>query len=453
MNIVIVGDGKVGFTLADHLGKEGHDITIIDNRLHTLNETVEQLDVMGVHGNGASMDIQIEAGVAGADLLIAATSADELNMLCCLIAKNLGAKHTIARVRNPEYRTQLQMLQEQFGLSMVINPELETAREISRVIRFPNAVKVETFSKGRVELVEFRLHENMTLVGQKLLDLPKITDSKVLICAVERGGEVIIPSGSFMPKAGDKLHITGENQELVTFMRQIGDISIKVRTVMIVGGGRITYYLAKLLEDRNFQVKIIEKKLERCDELCEMFPRATIIHGDGSDTELLEAEGLEETDAFVALTNIDEENLIMSMVANYKKVPKIITKTGRFNYLSIMEKIGIDSIVNPKDSTANQIIQYVRAMQNSLNFNNIQTLYKLVDGKAEAVEFIATEDTQNLRVPLQELALKQNLLLAVIVRGNKVIIPHGRDYIEANDSVVVITNEHRLAGLNDIFNS
>jgi len=451
MNIVIVGDGKVGYTLSEQLNREGHDITIIDNNAGILNSTLDTLDVMGIHGNGASMEVQMEAGVQDADLLIAATSADELNMLCCLTGKHLGAKHTIARVRNPEYSAQLNMLKEQFGLSMVINPELEAAREISRVIKFPPALKVDTFSKGQVELIEFKLKENMPIVGKKLMDMPKLTSSKVLICAVDRGGDVIIPSGGFVLEAGDHIHITGTNHEISSFLTQIGQIKIRVRTLMVVGGGRIAYYLAKMLDLKAFQIKIIEKKRERCDELCELLPRAVIIHGDGSETDLLDSEGIENADAFVALTNMDEENLIMSMYANYKKVPKIITKTGRFNYMSIMENIGIESVVNPKMITANQIIQYVRGMQNSVGQNNIVTLHKIVDGGAEAVEFVATPDTKHLGICLDQLALKRNLLLAVIVRNNKVIIPHGQDTIELGDSVVVLTNEHKLFHLNDIF--
>jgi len=451
MDIVIVGDGKVGYTLAEQLNKEGHDITIIDNRADILNSTLEMLDVMGVRGNGASMEVQMEAGVPSADLLIAATSGDEVNMLCCLTAKMLGAKRTIARVRNPEYSTQLQMLKEPLGLSMVINPELESAREIARVVKFPPALKIETFSKGRVELIEFKLLEHMPIVGKSLMEMPQIIDSNVLICAVDRGGAVIIPRGSFVLEAGDRIHITGAARQITSFLSQIGGIHLKVRSLMLVGGGRIAYYLAKMLDVKAFRIKIIEKNRERCDELCDLLPNATIIHGDGSDIDVLESEGIEEADAFVALTNIDEENLIMSMVANEKKVPKIITKTGRFDNLSILEKLGIDTVINPKMTTANHIIQYVRAVQNSVHFNNIKTLYKIVNGKAEATEFTATSDTAHLNVRLDQLHLKRNLLLAVIVRDGKVIIPHGEDVIKEGDSVIVLTNEHKLSCLNNIF--
>jgi len=452
MNIVIIGDGKVGYSLSENLNKAGHAITIIDNNAETLNATLDMLDVMGIHGNGASLDVQMEAGVPDADLLIAATSRDELNLLCCLTAKNLGAKRTIARVRNPEYATQLKMLKEQFGLSMVINPELEAAKEIARVIRFPQALRIDTFAKGRVELVEYKLRENMPVIGKKLMDLTIVRESKVLICAVERDENVVIPDGHFVLQAGDRIHISGTNQAIADFLGHLSEMKFRVRSVMIVGGGRITYYLVKMLdENKDIQIKIIEKNRERCDELCEWMPRVTIIHGDGAELDLLEAEGMRDVDAFVALTNMDEENLIMSMMASYRKVPKVITKTGRFNYISVMEKIGIDTVVNPKLTTSNQIVQYVRAMQNSENFNHIITLYKMVDGKAEAAEFFASGDTRNLGVPLDQLRLKRNLLIAVIVRQDKVIIPHGKDCIMQGDSVVVLTNEHKLSHLNDIY--
>jgi len=451
MNIIIVGDGKVGYALADQLNQEGHSITVIDNKLDKLNNTMDQLDVIGVLGNGASLDVQIEAGVPDADLLIAATSADELNMICCFTAKSLGAKRTIARVRNPEYSAQLNLFKEQFGLSMVINPELEAAREISRVLKFPQATKVETFSKGRVELVEVKIQEDAPLVGKKLMEMPSVISAKVLICAVERCHEVIIPKGGFVLKAGDRIHVTGESRQIAAFLGQLGGLKRKLRSIMLVGGGRIAYNLVRMLDEKVFRVTIIEKSQERCDALCGLLPHASIIHGDGSDTEVLESEGIAGVDAFVALTNMDEENLIMSMVASQMSVPKIITKTGRFNNLEIMEKLGIDTVINPKMTVANQTIQYVRAVQNSVDMSNINTLHKIVNGRAEAVEFTAGEDTYNLGVPLEKLALRRNLLLALIVRGDKVIIPAGKDSIRSGDRVVVLTNEYKFVHLNDIF--
>lgn len=450
MNIVIVGDGKVGYALSEQLNREGHNITIIDNNQRALNDTMETLDVMGVHGNGASLDVQVEAGVQDADLLIAATSTDELNMLCCLMAKHLGAENTIARIRNPEYLAQLQLLKEQFGLSMVINPELEAAREISRVIKFPPALKVDTFSKGRVELVEFKLREGMPIIGKRLMDLPGRIGTKILICAVDRGGEVIIPNGGFVLETGDKIHITGESRNISAFLYSLGESSFKIRSIMIVGGGRICYYLAKMLDEKAFLIKIIEKNAERCNELCELLPSAMIIHGDGSELELLESEGIANVDAFIALTGIDEENMIMSMVASRKKVPKVVTKLNRFHFLAFAEELGADTVVSPKMTTTNQITQYVRAMQNTMG-SKVKTLHRLVNENVEALEFTALETTRHRGVPLEKLRLKKNLLVAVIVRGGKVIIPYGKDFIQTGDSVVLITNQHQLGDLNDIF--
>jgi len=450
MNIVIVGDGKVGYTLAEQLNAENHDITVIDNNAQALGHLVNTLDVMGVRGNGASRDVLIEAGVPDADLLIAATSGDEVNMLSCLMARSLGVKRTVARVRNPEYLSQHHLLREELGLSLVINPELEAAREVARVIKFPSALKVDTFCRGRVEMIEYRLPKDSEIVGKRLMDLSFKSDEKVLICAVERDGAVTIPNGSFVIRGEDKLFITGDNRGIPAFLRYLGTINFKVRTLMIVGGGKIGFYLGKiLLENRVFQVKIVERDLERCESLCERLPRATIIHGDGSDAELLESEGLDGVDAFVALTDRDEENLIMSMVAKGKKVPKIVTKISKSNYMSIAEQMNIGSVVSPKHITADQITRYVRTMQDGLG-SNITTLYKIADGRTEALEFTATGSTKNLGVTLEKLRLRQNILLAVIVRGGMVIIPKGKDYVQEGDSVVVLSLE-TLDDLNDIF--
>ncbi|MFV0399268.1 MAG: Trk system potassium transporter TrkA [Oscillospiraceae bacterium] len=328
MKIIIVGDGKVGHTLSQQLVQEGHDITVIDNNSEILDTAMESLDIIGIHGNGASVEVLKEAGVSTADLLIAATSADELNMLCCLTAKHLGVGKTIARVRNPEYRSQLQMLQNEFGLSMVINPELEAAREISRVIKFPPASRIDTFTRGQVELVEYRIPEHSLLAGMKLLELPSLSGTKVLICAVERAGAVHIPNGGFVLRAGDRIHLTGQGKEIARFLGHVDDVKFKIRTILIVGGGRIAYYLCNMLEDKYFHIKIVEKNRERAEELCELFPKVTVIHGDGADIELLEAEGLADTDAFIALTNMDEENLVTSIMADQHDIPKIITKSG-----------------------------------------------------------------------------------------------------------------------------
>ncbi len=450
MNIVIVGDGKVGYALSRELGDEGHNITIIDNNRDALENSLESLDCLGILGNGASPEVQTEAGVPTCDLLIAATSRDELNMLCCLMAKHLGAKNTIARIRNPEYNEQLQLLKAQFGLSMVINPELEAAREIARVVKFPPALKVDTFAKGRVEVIGFKLRENHPIIGKRLKELAGRFGAKVLICAVERASEIIIPDGNFQLQIGDKIHITGESPNIVSFLNSIGQDMFKIKDIMIVGGGRVGYYLATMLDDRSHQLKIIEKDPKRCSELCELFPRAVVINGDGTDLDLLESESIDKMDAFIALTGRDEENMIISMLASRKKIPKVVAKVNRFHYLSLTDDMGIDTTVNPKMSAVNQITQYVRAMNNT-HGSQIKTLTKLFDGSAEALEFVATDETNFRGIALEKLKLKKNLLVTVIVRSGKVIIPCGKDCITLGDSVMIITNKHQISGLNDIF--
>lgn len=450
MNIVIVGDGKVGYALARELSAEGHSVTIIDNNPQALQNSLDSLDVMGVLGSGANPNVQIEAGVPHTDLLIAATSLDELNMLSCLMAKHLGAKNTIARIRNPEYTEHLTMLKSQFGLSMTINPELEAAREISRVVKFPPALKVDTFSKGRVEIVSFKLRQNHPVVGRYLRDLSSKYGAKVLICAVSRNGGVIIPHGDFQLEAGDVIHITGESHNIVSFLNSIGQDMFKIKNLMVVGGDRIFYYLASMLDDRGLQIKVIEKDPQRCNQLCELFPRVVVIGGDGTDIDLLESEGLDGMDAFISLTGIDEQNMIVSMLASRKNIPKIITKVNRLSYMPLIHELGIDTIFNPKMTAVNQIMQYVRAISNT-HGGQIKALHKLFDSLAEALEFTAAEDTWHRGVPLEKLSLKKNLLIAVIVRGGKVIIPNGKDCILLGDSVIIITNKHQIDDLNDIF--
>ena len=450
MNIVIVGDGKVGYALTEQLSREGHDITVIDNDRETLNESMEALDIIGIKGNGATRSIQEEAGVPDADLLIAATSGDELNMICCLMAKHLGCHNTIARIRNPEYMQQIDMFKEEFGLSMVINPEHEAAREISRIIKFPPATKVDVFSKGQAELVEFKINADSPLVDKRIMDLLHRKNMKILICAVERSGRAYIPNGAFILRRGDSIYLAGDSNDLVRFINSVSPVTYKIRSVMIVGGGRVCYYLTQMLDNRRYEIKIIEKDHRRCEELCEWLPGVTVIHGDGSDQELLKSEGMTEADAFIALTGMDEENLIMSMLAKKSGVPKVVTKVNRFNYLDFVDELGIDSVISPKMGTAVQITQYVRAMQNSFG-SKVDTLHKLVDGKAEALEFTVGKNTRHLGKKLQEIPFRKNLLLGVIVRNRRVIIPGGQDVILQGDNVVVITNEGNYSDLNDIF--
>ncbi len=451
MKIVIIGDGKVGSALVEQLSKEGHDIVVIDNKGEVLENLGNMHDVMCIEGDGISYKTQKEAGVDECDLLIAATSRDEVNMLCCMIAKKVGAKHTIARVRNPEYADQMVYMKDELGLSMTINPERAAAREISRILRIPSALKVESFAKGRVELVEIKLKEDSLIVNEPLSSLYKKVKVKVLICTVQRGEEVFIPDGNFVLQANDKITVTASPYNIEKFFKEIGLSAPRVRSVMIAGGSRITYYLTKQLIEMGIQVKIIEINEERCYTLKDMLPSAIIIKGDCTDQNLLLSEGFEKTDAFVALTNMDEENVVLSMYADSMNISKVITKVNRIGYIDMIEKtMSNNTVISPKNITANSIIQYVRAMQNGLG-SNIETLYKIVDGKAEALEFYVRQKSKNIGVPLKDLKLKKGILVTSILRNSTLIIPGGNDTIELKDSVIVVTSNPNCKDLEDIF--
>ncbi|MBQ6059268.1 MAG: Trk system potassium transporter TrkA, partial [Clostridia bacterium] len=438
MNIVIVGDGKVGHALAEQLSSEGHDIVVIDNSPDRLKNSDTRLDVIAVQGNGVNYSVQLEAGVPKADLLVAATPSDECNMLCCLVAHKLGAKHTIARVRNPEYTQQLVLLREDLGLSMAVNPELATSKEISRILAFPSATKIETFCKGRVELCEFTIPKNSPLHGLVLSSLYGKYRLKVLICTVQRNGKVYIPQGDFMLQAGDHIGITASPAEISAFFKAVDLTREKVRNVFLVGGSRIAYYLTRQLLDMGMQVTLVECNHRRCLELCESFPRAIIIEGDGNDHELLLEEGLGEADAFVALTGNDEANILLSMFASVTGVSKTITKINRSPLLKVTDQLPLDSVVSPKSVATNHILQYVRALNNSRG-SNVETLHRLLNDQVEALEFLVTESFDRHSIPLKSLPLEKDLLVASIIRNGKVIIPGGNDTIEIGDSVVVVT--------------
>ncbi|MCI7472344.1 MAG: Trk system potassium transporter TrkA [Clostridiales bacterium] len=452
MKIIIVGDGKVGFTLAEHLSQEEHSVTVIDTNDAALRHASESLDVMCVKGNGASISALKESGVESADLLIAATSLDEVNMVCCLTAKRLGAKFTIARVRNAEYAMELSHMKQELGIDLAINPENATAVEISRLLRFPSAANIETFYRGRVELIGFRVREGDFLTDQPLsAQSSKLRELPMLLCAAERDdGQVIIPDGAFIPRVGDRLYLVGQPAGLTSFFRLLGRNIPKLHSAFILGGGRISYYLSNILLKMGMQVKIVERNPERCRHLSDMLPQALIIQGDGTDQELLEEENAGASDAFIALTDRDEDNIIISLYAMQQGVKKVVAKSNRQNYAGIAHAAGLDSVISPKLITASHILQVVRGMQNSKG-SVMNALYKICDGHAEALEFIANETTKNQGVPLKNLRLKKGILIAVLVHQGKIIIPDGSSHISSGDTVILISRNHGILDLNDIY--
>lgn len=450
MHIIIVGLGKLGITMTKQLVNEGHNITLVDINKDRLETAVNTYDVMGVWGNGATCEILEEAGAKKSKLIIAATPSDELNILCCLIANRMGTENTIARVRNPDYAAQMQFLRNELGINMIVNPEYETANEISRIIRFPSAANLDSFARGKIEMASIRIHSDNILCDLALFDLRKKVKAKVLVCAVQRDEEVFIPSGNFVIRCDDIISITGTRSELSSFMKQTGVYKHKIKNVMIIGGGRIGYYLSKLLSDTGRNIKLIEQKDERCYHLADTLPDVTVIHGDGTDQDLLEEQGLERQDALVALTGIDEENIIVSMYAESKSVNKVITKVNRHSY-SILGDLGLETVVSPQIVAGNLVTRYVRALQNSAGNSQIQTLHKMVNGKVEAVEFVVPEGAGYEDIPFKELNLLPNILIACIMRSGKIIYPGGDDVMKANDSIIVVTAGRILEDLHDIF--
>lgn len=451
MKIIIVGDGKVGATLVEHLSLEGHDIIVIDQNQKVIEQMVNSYDVMGVCGNGASYEVQLEAGVSDAQLFVAVTSSDELNILSCLMAKKAGAEHTIARVRNPDYLKQIPFFKDELGLSMIVNPELDAANEIAKVLRFPNAINIETFYRGLVDLAEVKIDEGNPLCNMQLTDIFSKFNVKILVCAVQRKNEVIIPRGDFTLKAGDRIHITAPRGVLVSFMKKLKIYKHRTKDIMIIGGGKMGYYLARqLCETGGYNIKIVEMNMERCEKLCELLPDANIIHGDGTDRATLLEQGLEGQDAFVALTTIDEENIISAMYANSLGISKTVAKVNRVSY-QVLESIGMDSAFSSKAIAANRIIGFVRALENSGEESSVQTLYKLVGGQVEALEFNINSDFPEIGVPLKDIRLKADTLIACIIRNHKVIFPGGNDCIEKDDSLVVVTKRDHISSINEIF--
>ena len=450
MQIVIIGDGKVGHKLAVQLSEEDYDIVLIDQNAGKLKEALNRLDIICITGNGADAEIQKQAEVDRSDLVIACASTDEFNMLSCLLAKRLGAKHTIARVRNPIYYQQIDLLRSDLRLSMAVNPELSAANEIARILLFPAASKVETFMKGRAELVEHVLKAGNPLAGLSLAEIDRRFKIDMLVCAVKRGNSVFIPDGDFVLQEDDRLHIAAGHHDLRSFFKSMGKKSTKVKRVMICGGGNVCFYLSRQLLQAAMQVKIIERSEEKCEYLCELLPKATVIQGDAADHDLLIEEGIGESDAVVALTGMDEENIIMSLFAKAQGVDKIIAKVNEDSRAQMVEGLGIDSIVSVKSAAADEIVNYVRAMKNSYSSANVETSYRLLGGKVEAMEFIIRKECSFTNVALKDLPTKPNHLIACIGRGRKVIIPGGDDHMEVGDSVIVVTKEHTINEFTDI---
>lgn len=446
MRIIIVGCGNVGTTLAQQLCQEGHNITVIDEKERVVKDITNTYDIMGVVGNGASFAVQTEAGVDEADLLIAVTGKDELNLLCCLIAKKAGDCHTIARVSNPVYSREIAFIKEELGLSMVINPKYAAAMEIARVLKFPSALKIDTFAKGRVELIKYEIEENSILCNMCLKDISTKLHCDILISTVERGENVIIPDGNFALQAGDDITIVASTPKSIAFFKKLKAATTRARDAIIVGGGETSYYLAVQLIAMGIEVKIIERDPKRCEELSELLPQALLICGDGTDKELLLEEGLAKIESFVTLTNFDEENIMLALYAKSVGKCKLITQVHRVAYDEIIDELGIGSVIYPKYITAEIIIHYVRAMHNSMG-SNIETLYRMNDNRVEALEFYIKDDCPLIGIPLQELNLKANILICSINHKGTIITPGGQSVISVGDTVVVVTT---TTGFNDI---
>lgn len=452
MNIIIVGCGKVGYTLAKRLNNENNNITIIDKNESVLRKAVEAFDVMGIRGNGAVFQVQQEAGIKDADILIAATDSDEVNMLCCLIAKKEGGDlSTIARIRDPEYSEEIAYLRDEFNLALAFNPELAAAKEVERLLRYPQAMNIDSFRRGKMDLMRVRIPKGSPLSGLKLHELNGRPGMDVLICAIERNGEIIIPSGNNYVKDGDLVTFIAKASKAYNFFKVCGIDYTPIKNCIIVGGGKITYYIAKYFRESGLKckLKIIDRDRNKCEELAEEFPEATIIHGDGTEENLLKQEGIAKTDAFCSLTGFDEENIMLSLYAGKLSNTKLITKINRIAFENVTDDMNLGSVIYPKLIVADTISQYVRALENSRG-SNIETLYKIADGKAEAMEFRVKEDVNITGITLKDLCLKDNVLIAAIVRKRKVITPSGNDVMLPNDRVIIITTNTGFNDLKDI---
>lgn len=449
LQIIIVGCGKVGATLTEQLSNEGHDITLIDKNPRALNALAELYDVMGIVGNGASYNIQMEAGIETADLLISVTNSDELNLLCCTVAKRVGDCAAIARVRNPDYYEEIGYLREKLGLAMVINPEMEAAREMTKVLCLPTALEINTFAHNQAEMIKIKIPQGNIMHDHSIVSLAKKISVNFLICAIERDGEVYIPSGDFVLQAGDSISFIATRADSRIFLKEIGFQTHQVKNAMIVGGGKSAYYLAKRLLASGIDVKIIERDEETCENLSVMIPEATVIHGDGSDEDLLTEEGIEQTEAFVPLTGIDEENIMLTLHAKQVSHAKVITKVNRIHFKKVINSLDLGSVIYPKYITAEAIIAYVRAKQASMD-SNIETLYHLFDSQAEAIEFRIEKESAVTNITLADIKLKKNLLVATINRNGRIFIPTGTDSIQLGDTVIIVTKHTGFNAIEDI---
>ena len=449
MNIIIVGDGKVGYTLAQFLSKDGHDITIIDKSAEALTRASETLDVMCIRGNGANVRTLLESGIENADAIIAVTGNDELNMVCCLAAKQLGAKYSIARIRDPEYTESLTMLQNKLDIDQVINPERATAQEISRLLRFPFAINIESFAHGRVEMVEFRVEPTDPIIGVPLSKLHG-KYPRIQFTAAQRNGEAIIPGGNFEIAAGDRVYATGDRESITKFFKQLGKDTQRMKSELLIGGGHISYYLAKIIAGMGVRLRMIEIKEDKCNRLSEQLDNVMIICADGTDQEVLDSESVGECGALICLTDRDEENIITGMYGARRGAKKVIVKVNRLNTLEVMEDLGIESVVSPKLTTANVILRSVRALNDSRN-SVVEKVYGMLGGKVEAYEFTALEGAPYLNIPLNRLNIKRGILVSVLVRDRKNIIPFGGDHIEAGDTVILTAKAGTVVNLEDAF--
>ncbi len=449
MDIIIVGCGKVGYTLAELLNSEDHNLVVIDEKPERVSRITDSLDAMGIVGNGIDHQTLLDAGIETADLLIAVTGDDERNLLCCVIAKKSGHCQTIARVRNPVYNEQSEFLKKELGLAMIINPEQTAALEIAKIFQFPSAIRVDTFAKGHVELLYFKVEKDSPLVHMKLYNLHQALHTNVLVCTVIRGEDVIIPNGDFEFQENDIVSIASHRKDAMDFFRKIGIVKNRVNNAILAGGGKISYYLAQILLHSGIPVTIIEVDRARCEHLSENLPEATIICGDATDQALLTQEGLEHAQGFAALTGLDEENILLSLYANKVSKAKTVTKINRISFNSVINELNLGSIIYPRVTTADYILKFVRSTNYSQN-SNVEKLYKLANGKAEALEFIIKEDSAVAGIPLMDLSLRKNTLIGCIYRRGKVIIPTGQDMMLAGDSVLVVISGYRISDISEI---